>query len=86
MPKLGNTSTPSGGGPSEDFYAITPNDSTDLAVAIRSIYVGGAGNVVLRNAAGTSITFTGVVAGQILPIAATRVMTASTATLMIGLV
>jgi hypothetical protein len=86
MPKIGNTSTPSGGGPSEDFYAITPNDSTDLAVAIRSIYVGGAGNVVLRNAAGTSITFTGVVAGQILPIAATRVMTASTATLMIGLV
>jgi hypothetical protein len=87
MPKSGNTNVPSGGGPSEDFYAITPNDSTDLATPIRSIYVGGAGNLAVKNVAGTTITFTGLVVGQILPIATSRVMaTGTTATLLIGLV
>lgn len=72
--------------PTNVFAAITPNDSADLPTPARSIYVGGTGNVVVKNAAGASVTFTAVPAGTILPIATARVMaTGTTATLLIAL-
>jgi hypothetical protein len=87
MPKSGNTQVPSGGGPSEDFYAITPSDSVALATAIRGIYVGGAGDVSVQNAAGTAVVFKAVPVGSVLPVSTTRVnATLTTATLLIGLV
>jgi hypothetical protein len=46
----------------DSFVAITPSDVTVLS-GIRGIYVGGAGNLVVQNAAGQTVTFTGVPAG-----------------------
>jgi hypothetical protein len=73
--------------PAEDGFAITPNNTTDLATSARSIYVGGAGDVVLDTVKGTTLTFSAVPAGFILPVRANRVRaTGTTATLLIGLV
>ena len=65
-----------------EFYdnavAITPHDSTNFAEGIcRGVYVGGSGNIVAI-VAGTAITFTGVVAGTIIPVKASRVNSTST--------
>jgi hypothetical protein len=67
-----------------DAVAITPANS-DLAVPVRALYVGGAGDVVIRTMAGTDVTLVGVVAGSVLPIAAKQVRVATTATSIVGL-
>lgn len=68
--------------PVEMAVAVTPDDNTDLTYTTRGLYIGGAGNVVVRmyNASGTaaSVTFTGVSAGTVLPIRAQRVLSTST--------
>ena len=52
----------------------------------RMIWVGGTGNVVVLMAGDTvAVTFTAVPAGTMLPVNVTRVMAATTATLLIGL-
>lgn len=72
--------------PNGVFSAITPDDDTDLAAPTRSIYVGGAGDVAVRNAAGDDITFAGVPAGAVLPIVTSRVLeTGTTATGLVAL-
>lgn len=73
-------------GPADDFFAITPHDSTNFAYRTRGIYVGVAGNIVAVNAAGTAITFKGATAGSIIPVRAIRVNnTSTTATDLVGL-
>jgi len=68
------------------YAAITKSDTTDFDVLCRAIYVGGAGNVVAVMYDGTAVTFTGVPAGTLLPIAARRVnSTSTTATAMVAL-
>lgn len=65
--------------PAKNAAAVTPNDSTDLTNAARGLYIGGAGNVVVDMVGtGSTITFTGVVAGTILPIRVSRVRSTST--------
>ena len=72
--------------PSVDQIEITPNDSTDLVLPIRAIYVGGGGTLRITNAAGNIRNFTGLVAGMIYPFAARRVhATGTTATGIVGL-
>ncbi len=72
--------------PAEDGFSITPNDGADLSRVPRSIFVGGAGNVVLVTAKGTELTFNGLAAGSVLPVRANRVKaTGTTATGLIGL-
>lgn len=72
--------------PASNAAAVTPNDSTDLAATSRAIYVGGAGNLAVITAGGQTVTFTGVPAGAILPIRASRVMlTNTTATSIMAL-
>jgi len=72
--------------PADDGFAITPNDGADLTRTPRSIYVGGAGNIALITSKGTTVTFTGLAAGSVLPIRANRVLaTGTTATNLIGL-
>ena len=67
-----------------DAAAITKSDST--AVDFDAIYVGGTGNVAVRTARGSTVTFSAVPAGSILPIKVDRVMdTNTTATGMVGL-
>lgn len=67
-------------------FAITPADA-DLPTAVRSLYVGGVGNVAVRTAGGDVVTFVAVPAGTILPIRADRVnSTGTTATNIVGIV
>lgn len=61
------------------YGAVTPSDSTDLR--FKRLYVGGAGNVVLKPAIdATAITFPSVPAGAFLEVSGVRVMAATTAT------
>ena len=72
--------------PTGAFKSITPHDTTPQDPPVRSIYVGGAGDVVVKNADGTAVTFTAVPVGMILPIACTIVKaTGTTATNLIAL-
>lgn len=67
-----------------DAFAITPSDVT-IIPACRGLFVGGAGNIAVVMAGGTSVTFTGVVAG-ILPIQVSQVKaTGTTATNIVAL-
>jgi len=68
-----------------DAVAIVPSDTVNLTTAA-VIYVGVGGNVKVTTAQGTAITFTGVVAGSVIPIQVTRVWsTGTTATNMVGI-
>jgi hypothetical protein len=58
-------------------FVIVPNDNTDLAIQPRAIRCNVAGNVVLRDAGGTNVTYT-VVAGEVLLFRATRVLATGT--------
>lgn len=71
--------------PVKNFAAITPHASTELDYVTTAIYVGGTGDVVAVNRAGTEITFSAVPAGTILPIRTSRVDDSSTATLMVAM-
>lgn len=66
---------------------VTPDNSTDLTVATRAVYVGGAGTLKVDFAGGeTAVTFTGVTAGSILPIRVSRIYaTGTSATYIIAL-
>ena len=67
-------------------FAITKSDTDDFTFLVRGIYVGGTGNVVVVNADDTTVTFSSVPAGAILPVQARRVnSTNTTATNMVGL-
>lgn len=66
--------------------AVTTSDTVDLTNVSRALFVGGAGNVVVIMFDGTTVTFTGVTAGTILPIRVSRVKaTGTTATNMVAL-
>lgn len=62
-----------------DGFAITPNDSTDLASDAAGIYVGVTGNVTLVTAKGTTLLFTAVPAGTVIPVDTRRVLATGTA-------
>lgn len=65
--------------PINDAQAVTPNDGTDLpGGACRALYVGGAGNVQIDTAKGTTVTLTALAAGQVHFIRAKRVRAAAT--------
>jgi len=73
--------------PAQDYYAITPSDSTNFGTPFRGIYVGTGGNVVAVSAGGAAITFIGALAGTVLPVAGVRVNnTNTTASNLVGLV
>ena len=73
--------------PASNGFAITPSDSTVFSNPTRGIYVGGAGNLVVRFADATSgsITLGDVKPGTILPIRVSMVMASTTATSLVGL-
>lgn len=72
--------------PATRWFAITPNDSTDLAAKPRALYVGGAGNVAISNGTDASVTLVAVPAGSLLPLRPDRVLaTGTTATSIVGL-
>jgi hypothetical protein len=76
--------------PCRKAVAITPNDSTDLTVAARAIYVGVGGDVAVYSvddSIGTSVTIKGAATAQVLPFWVRRVLaTGTTATNLVGCV
>lgn len=65
--------------------SITPNDTTDLTRVTRGIYVGASGTLKVDMADASTVTFTGLAAGMIHPIAAKRVyVTGTSATGIVG--
>lgn len=65
--------------PAKRVFSITPNDSTDLAIHTRAVWVGSAGNLEVMLTDDTSaVVIVGVPAGTLLPIRAKRVRAAST--------
>jgi hypothetical protein len=65
-------------GSQENLANVTPSDSTDLGSPCNLIFCGGAGTLKVTTVGGQSITITGVTAGQILPIRATRIWSTGT--------
>lgn len=71
--------------PYSSAAAITPSDTVNLAEVPRGVYVGSAG-VIVAVLDGSPITFTGALAGTILPIKPTRInATSTTATGLVAL-
>lgn len=67
--------------PGQNAVAVTPNDSADLSYTARALYVGGAGNVkvdMLGTEGDATVTFSGIVAGSIIPVVVTRVYSTDT--------
>jgi hypothetical protein len=70
--------------PAARYAAVTPND--DTVVGARSLYIGTAGDVVLKAAANaTAVTFSNVPAGTTLACGAYSVMAATTASNIVAL-
>jgi len=75
-------STAADAAPAASAGPVTPSDTTTLTA--KAIWVGGAGNVV-ATIGGTDVTFTSVAAGTLLPIKATKIKAATTATNIVWL-
>jgi len=73
--------------PAGRAFAVTPDDSADLSIVSRALYVGGTGNIsVILFGDTTAVLFVGVAKGMILPIRAKRVRsTGTTATDIVAL-
>ena len=73
--------------PASHAAAVTPSNTTDLTYVARGLYIGVAGNVTLDTQGGeSSVLFTGLLAGTILPVLTTRVRsTGTTATSIVAL-
>ena len=68
-------------------FAITPSDTVDIVPEPQGLYVGGAGNAVLVYPDGSTILYSGLLAGIIYPFVGwVRInATSTTATLLFGL-
>ena len=74
------------GQPATGAAAITPHDTNELAVMSRYVYVGTTGNLKVTMRDGTTVTFTSVPAGTVLPIRAKVIWaTGSTASNIVAL-
>ncbi len=76
--------------PSMFWAAITPHDTNSLAQYqgkdIRAVYVGGGGNLNCINYDGTTVLFTAVPTGTVLPIRPRIIKsTSTTASALVGL-
>lgn len=60
-----------------DAATVTPSDTVNFD-APSVLWIGGAGNVRVLTAQGTDITFTGVLAGAVLPLQVIRVYSTNT--------
>lgn len=72
--------------PADSAAAVTPHDTNELTAVTRGIYVGGDGNLAVVTKGGQTVTFTGVVAGSVIPVRAKKVLaTGTTATNIVAL-
>lgn len=73
--------------PSGELVAITKSDTTVYNPAIRQIYVGTTGDVVVEDVSGVTVTFKNVIAGSTLgPFFVSKVKVATTAADMVGFI
>jgi hypothetical protein len=70
--------------PARGAFSIVPSNDL-LQIQTRAIYVGGDGNLTVVTDFGNQVTFVGLVAGTILPVACKKVLSSSTATNLVGL-
>jgi hypothetical protein len=74
-------------GPGDDAFAVTPSDTVAFSNAARALYVGTTGDVTLITKGGTTIKFTAVPAGALIPVRCTQVnATGTTASTIVGIV
>ena len=64
--------------PSGELAVITPNDSVDLSVITRAVYVGADGDLKVDGETSGTVTFIGLKAGMYLPISVKRVYATGT--------
>lgn len=64
--------------PASLHAGITPNDSTDLDPIPRGIFVGGAGDITIRDKSGNDETYTIAAAPFVLPFRGVRVLSTGT--------
>lgn len=65
--------------PAGNAVAVTPHNSTDLTIASRALWIGGAGNISVEMVGGQSaVVFTGIPAGTWMPLRVTRVNSTNT--------
>jgi hypothetical protein len=66
--------------------ALTKSDTTTYQPPMDALYIGGAGAAAVVTEDGQTVTFSGLVAGTILPVRFTKLMSTNTdATLCVGL-
>lgn len=84
--KIFNQQIMSAGGtiePSFKFVAVTKSDTAKLTynneyVRTKALFIGGAGDVAVKNDLGTSVTFQNVPAGSVLPISTDMLLSTGT--------
>ncbi|WP_018184148.1 spike base protein, RCAP_Rcc01079 family [Kaistia granuli] len=70
-------------GPATRHFAVTPSDTVDLAIRPRALVFQTDGAAVIRDEAGTDLTYARY-AGDILPIRAVRVLLTGTTATLVG--
>lgn len=74
--------------PARNAFVVTPADGADLVgnSCTRGVWVGGAGNLNVDMANGSTVLFSGIPAGTFIPIQVKRIRsTSTTATLIVAL-
>jgi len=72
--------------PAKHAFPITPQANSDLPMAAKALYVGGAGDVVLRAVdSQEDVTFFNVASGTILPVRIRAIRDTSSASNFVGL-
>lgn len=61
----------------EHAEAVTPSDTTEFNPS--TLYIGTAGNLVVKTVGGETLTFSNVVAGTFIPVVVIRVLSSTTA-------
>jgi hypothetical protein len=57
---------------------VTPSDSSDFTVPARALYIGGEGDVKIKDLKGNTRTFAGLSSGTILDVQCTKVFSTDT--------
>ena len=69
-------------GPCRHWTAITPSDTTDLAVIPKALYVGSGGDIAMIGvgapATATGVTWSGVPSASLLPVRPRRILATGT--------
>lgn len=72
--------------PAASFEVITPSDTVKLSARTRGIYIGGTGDLELKNLDDETVLVSNIPAGSVLPISTDHILDGNTtATLIVAL-